>query len=161
MDSAETASDIQIAATVCTEPVLSWDERHLFFRSHLHRVQEHIVFVLAQLLNRECHHCATCAETIQIILLHELYPFISFLCDQNPGKTCSTLSRSGADSKRVTNGGRVGRRDPSLPTLSQPWVPQLTKGAVAVVICFLIFRNTQPLLLQHQTVLRTLRQTIS
>ena len=51
MDSAETASDIQIAATVCTEPVLSWDERHLFFRSHLHRVQEHIVFVLAQLLN--------------------------------------------------------------------------------------------------------------
>ena len=35
MDSAETASDIQIAATVCTEPVLSWDERHLFFRSHL------------------------------------------------------------------------------------------------------------------------------
>ena len=44
-------SDIQIAATVCTEPVLSWDERHLFFRSHLHRVQEHIVFVLAQLLN--------------------------------------------------------------------------------------------------------------
>ena len=51
MDSAETASDIQIAATVCTEPVLSWDERHPFFRSHLHRVQEHIVFVLAQLLN--------------------------------------------------------------------------------------------------------------
>ena len=42
MDSAETASDIQIAATVCTEPVLSWDERHLFFRSHLHRVQEHL-----------------------------------------------------------------------------------------------------------------------
>ena len=99
----------------------------------------------AQTLPESAIKAETCAETIQFILLHELYPFISFLCDQNPGKTCSTLSRSGADSKRVTNGGRVGRRDPSLPTLSQPWVPQLTKGAVAVLICFLIFRNTEAL----------------
>ena len=44
---------------------------------------------------------ATCAETIQCSLLHELSPF---RCDPNPGKTCSTPSRSCANSTHVTNG---------------------------------------------------------
>ena len=35
--------------------------------------------------------------------IQSLARIVSFLCDQNPDKTCSTSSRSGADSKRVTN----------------------------------------------------------
>ena len=58
---------------------------------------------------------ARCAETIQFSLLHELSPFISFLCDQNPDKTCSTLSRSGAESKRVTNGFDLAVATPVFP----------------------------------------------
>ena len=58
---------------------------------------------------------ARCAETIHFSLLHELSPFISFLCDQNPDKTCSTLSRSGAESKRVTDGFDLAVATPVFP----------------------------------------------
>lgn len=63
-------SEIKIAATVCTEPVLSWDERHLFFRSYLHRVQVHTVFVLAQLLHAFCKcHVTVLQEIVRCVPL--------------------------------------------------------------------------------------------
>ena len=55
---------------------------------------------------------ATCAETIQFSLLHELSPF---RCDPKPGKTCSTSSRSGANSTHVTNGFDLAVATPVFP----------------------------------------------
>ena len=56
-----------------------------------------------------------------------------FRCDQNADKTCSTSSQWG---KLYTCHKQFwfGRRDPSLPTVGQPWIGQPTKDAVAVVI---------------------------
>ena len=56
-----------------------------------------------------------------------------FRCDQNADKTCSTSSQLG---KLYTCHKQFwfGRRDPSLPTVGQPWIGQPTKDAVAVVI---------------------------
>ena len=58
---------------------------------------------------------ATCAETIQ-------FSVSPFRCDPNPGKTCSTSSRSGANSTHVTNGFDLAVATPTLPTLGQQWV---------------------------------------
>ena len=55
---------------------------------------------------------ATCAETIQVSLLHELSPF---RCDPKPGKTCSTSSRSGANSTHVTNNFDLAVATPLFP----------------------------------------------
>ena len=73
---------------------------------------------------------ATCAETIQCSLLHELSPF---RCDPNPGKTCSTPSRSCANSWRHGRHARLNQVQARHPV---PCVPRLLrKTTVDVRLC--------------------------